>query len=573
MSLIVANCMPRVVSVDSSCGCTLTKASIGGLTPAALEDMQKKELAIATIICEAAEAKMLGVQESGMAMLIRSSIVDIKPALNTIKVGRQSHILPYIQRPQRSIMNANYFLCEAGGATPGAGTGGVPASCWRLTVNLGVSDWKSPLTNIERYFLPGMALYVLTWDNTSSKNARHLHFTVFAASNANAGGVEKAYVDVYPNVSAAAWAGYDAEQKAVHQPTFGVVQTGANNVSDRESWCYNQPQDISKKLLCNWLQTTRESFAIEQNYRETLALMLAGKINPFAKSFLYLPEAEQRKRAAMLSEEAWLRAVWYNGPISELQTPETYTQLPAVTDPLNPSCVKEYKANALGAFTLLTDCARVTDLNGEALDMDFLFQQLYYLKRYREADGDKIQVIDCMTDRVTAGLIRKVMAKYYNATFGWTTVKEARIGERITHDNQVMFNYDLYDIPDVPVQLAVFHDEHFDDHISAFPDTVDGSNVGFKARGRNLWFIDWSDFKVGLGKTNSVVRKHPDAATHELYRCVIQADVTEYNLRSKEWTVFLDRPHRHLLIHNFSAACPTIAVSGCSVPNRLTIGT
>lgn len=567
MPLVVANCLPRVVKVNSSCGCTLTSASIRGLTPGEMENLSNKEIDLARVISASSEAKALGVQEHGLATLLRSSIVNIKPALNTMKVDQQSIILPYIQRRQRSIINANYFLIEGGTATPGAGTGGVPASCHRLTVNTGVSDWKSPLQNIERYFLPGMTLIVLTWDATDTKAARTLFFTIYAAANANAGGVEKAVIDVYPNVSSSGWAGMDSEAKAVYQPTFGVVQTGANNISDRESWCYNQPTDLSQKLIVSWLQTTRESFCVEQAYKETLQKIMEGKVNPYMQAFQYLPLAEQNKRAAQLSEEAWLRSIFYNQPINELQAPETYDQLPAITDPLNPTCPREYKANALGLFTMMSDCARVIDQGGSALDLNYIFQQLYYLKRYREADGDRISVIDCMTDRLTANLIREVMAKYYKAKYGWETTRFAKIGEKITHDNQVLFNYDIYDIPEAGVQWAVFHDPFFDDQINAFPDTVSAVNVGFKSRGRAMWFIDWSDFKVGLGKTAAVTRKHPDPSVHELYKCVIKADVTEYNLRSKQWTVMLDRPYRSLIIHNFSGECPEIAVSGCTVPN------
>ena len=47
------------------------------------------------------------------------------------------------------------------------------------------------------------------------------------------------------------------------------------------------------------------------------------------------------------------------------------------------------------------------------LDLDYIFQQLYYLKRYRESDGDKVQIIDSMTGRLTANVIYDAMSKYY----------------------------------------------------------------------------------------------------------------------------------------------------------------
>ena len=96
------NFLPRIVQVDSSTGCTLTNASIKGMTPAEFEALGNKEIDLARVIASAAEAKILGVQEKGLPTLLRSSITNIKPLLNETKVETQSLILPYVQRRQRS---------------------------------------------------------------------------------------------------------------------------------------------------------------------------------------------------------------------------------------------------------------------------------------------------------------------------------------------------------------------------------------------------------------------------------------------------------------------------------------
>lgn len=551
---LAPSCLPRIVKVDSSCGCTLTRASIRGMTPGAMESLANTEIDLARIIANSAEAKALGVQERGLSTLLRSAIKDIKPKIAEKKIDEQSVILPYFQRRQRSVINANFFAITAGAVHPTAGAGGVPASAWNITVDLGASPFKSALTNIERYFLPGATLIVLTWESATVKTARTLQFTVHSAANAT---TNTAVVTVVPNVSATAWSGFNAGQKAVYQPIFGLVQTGTNNVNDRESWCYNQPADLSVKLLVNWVQTSRESRCITDSYKETLDLIMQGKVNEFQRAFNHMPLAEQNKRQAQLSDDAWMRSVWYNQRFNELQEPETYDQLPTVTDPSDPACVLEYKANALGIETILRDCGRAIDWNAAAPDLDYVFAQLSLLKRYRESDGDRVEVIDAMTDRYTASRIRDIMGKYYKAKYGWELTKNAQINQKLTHDNTVLFNYDLYDIPDEGLQLAVFWDPFFDDMLSAFPATA-GAATDFKSRGRALWFIDWSDVAIGLGATKSVVRKSPDAATNDLYKCVITPNVTEYNLRSWKWTTMVDRPHRHLVIGNFSDATPVL---------------
>jgi hypothetical protein len=558
-------CLPRVVSVSSACGCTLTATSIKGLTPNEMASLANKEIDLARVILNAAEAKVLGVQENGLATFLRSTIKDIKPKLNTSKIDEQSIILPYIQRTQRSYINANYFTIEAGVATTGAGTGVIPASSWDLTLNLGASWLKTDLAQIERYFKPGNTLIVLTWDSTSAKNAKTLVFTITAAVNADAGGTAKAKVSVVPNITDVGFLALanDAAGRGRYRPTFGVAQTGANDISDRESWCHEPPADLSRKILVNWIQTTRTSRCVDETYLRILDQIMKGKVNPYQQGFVWSPLAEQNKRKAMLEENDWMRSVFFGQAINEKQTPETYDQLPTITDVADTNCPLEYKARALGFFQILTDCNRVVDLNGGALDLDYIFQQLYYLMRNRQADGDKISVIDSLTDRYTAAKIYDAMSRYYRVRYNVETVRHAKIGEKITHEGTIMFNYNLYDIPEVGIQWAVFHDPFFDDHLSAFPATVSG--VNFKARGRNLWFLDFSDMVIGIGKTMSVRRKTPDEATNSLYNCVITANHKEFNLRSQKWTAMLDRPQRHLIIHNFSDACPTVtAQSDCS---------
>jgi len=558
-------CTPRVIPVSSACGCTLTATSIRGLTPGELENLANKEIDLARVVLNAAEAKMLGVQENGLATFLRSTIKNIKPKLGQTKVDEQSIVLPYIQRTQRSHINASYFTIEGGVAHPGAGSNGVPASAWNLTVNLGSSWLKTDLSQIQRYFQPGKTLIVLTWDATNTKNARTLVFTIISAVNADSGGVSKATVTVQPNITDAGFLALadNAAGRGAYRPTFGVAQTGANSISNRESWCHEPPADLSRKIIVNWLQTSRTSRCVDETYLKTLDAIMKGKVNPYQQGFVWSPLAEQNKRKTQIEDDEWLRSVFFGQRINEKQTVETYDQLPTVADVGDPSCPLEYKANALGFFQILTECSRVVDLNGNALNLDYIFQQLYYLKRHREADGDKIAVIDSLTDRWTAAKIYDAMSRYYRVRYNVETQRHAKIGETLTHEGMVLFNYNIYDLPDTGVKWAVFHDPFFDDHLTQFQQTISGQD--FSSRGRNLWFLDFSDMSIGVGKTMSVRRKSPNEETNALYNCVMVANHKEFQLRSTQWTAMLDRPQRHLLIHNFSGACPTVtAQSDCS---------
>jgi hypothetical protein len=589
----------RIIKVDDSTGCTLTNASIKGLTPAEFEALSNKEIDLARVIASSAEAAMLGVQERGLVALLNSSITNIKPLINKVNISEQSIILPYIQRRQRSVINSGYFAVESGkaadanspvvsGYTAGGGD-------QEITVNLGASDWASPIEHIERYFLAGGFVIVNSWD--SSGDPIESQFKILGSADATASGISKAKVTLRPigpdlkQENADGTSGYTASTwgsrgdassgyagKLDYELTKGVVQTIANNVNDFEEWCRNQPTDLSVKLIVNWLQTTRESRTVDQTYKETLQKIMNGSVNPYLKSMVYQPLAEQNKIASKASQDQWLRSTWFNQAISENQTPETYMQLPAVTDPEDDSCTLEYKSNALGIRALLREGNRIKNAGGGALTVESLQADIYYLKRNREQDGSSISVVDCMTDRFTYNKLFEVFNKYYTARYGWGLDRHAQINQQITHNGILLFNYSMYDLPEVGCQLAVFHDPYFDDilnHQSSLFGS-DGPADGAKVIGtdgkktstdvlstadqatyskvmRAMWFIDWSDVKIGIAGTNAITRKQPHPEVDRLYKCRMAHKETEYSLRSTKWTTMMDVPARHLIIENFDA--------------------
>lgn len=570
--------LPRIIQVDSSTGCTLTKAHIKGLTPAEFEALGNKETDLARVIASAAEAKTLGVEERGLTTLLTSSVQNIKPLINKQNIAEQSIILPYIQRRQRSVINANYFAIENGSALSD-GTGQpydasyiYKAGDYKVTVNLGGSDWVTPLSNIERYFLPGGYVIVNHW--TGAGAVVEVQFMIVGATNAdaantgNTGNIAKADVILRPIgkdiPAAASFTTLPSAEQNKYKPTAGILQTIANNVNDYESWCRNQPTDLSVRLLVNWLQTTRESREVNDSYKKTLESIMSGKVNPYLSSMVYQPLAEQNKLAAKVSQDQWNRAVWYNQALNDAQKPETYMQLPGVTDPEDTNCTLEYKANALGIKSLLREGGRISDNNGNALNLDSLFSDLYFLKRNREQDGDTVQVIDVMTDRLTAVKIFEAFNSYYKLRYGWEVQRNASINQTIEHNGLVLFNYNIYDIPDVGVQLAVFHDPMFDDLINVGTGQkylTDGTRSGdavfadadtYKATQRMLWLVDWSDIKIGIAGTNSVTRTQPHPDVDRLYSCRMDSVKRTFNLRSTKWTTMMDRPHRHLIIENIS---------------------
>ena len=204
---------------------------------------------------------------------------------------------------------------------------------------------------------------------------------------------------------------------------------------------------------------------------------------------------------------------------------------------------------------------------GATLNLDNLFSDLYFLKRNREQDGTAVGVIDCMTDRFTYNLFYEKMNTYYKDRYGWEIHRNAELNQTITHDGIILFNYSLYDVPEVGVQLAMFHDPYFDDiatvgtgnkwldtGVRSTDNVFSDDGADWEKAARTLWFVDWSDVKIGIAGTNAVTRKQPHPEIDRLYKCRMDAKVKEYSLRSTKWTTMMDVPARHLIIENFDLA-------------------
>lgn len=567
MSTVWNQCSPRLITVDESCGCTLTRASITGMTPDAFEALGNQETDYQRLIGQAAEAKLIGVPERTLRDLLMSNVKNIKGSLSKEPIQNESVILPYVYKTQRANVNSNYFSIEAGVATPGRGTGSIPGHAWDITINTGPSPFASALQQLYRFFLPGQTVFIHTLqDPTGSKISRSLQFSIINAVEADSGGVSKAVVTIVPNYTYTYFQTLSSGEKTVYSPTFGTVLVGANSVSDYESWCYNEAAINNRKLLTYWLQTSRETICYNDEYLKALE---SAYTNEYFKKFKELPLAEQNRQQRSQSERKWLNSVFYGQQINENQNPETYTSLPTVTDIEDSSCTYEYKANALGVRTQLGNCSRITDLQGGNLDLDFLFQALYNLKRNREATGGSVDTIDAMTDRLTADIIRQVMTTYYKTKYNVDTTRFYEPGKKLMFDNQVLFNYDLYQIPEVGINLAVFNDTYFNDYLAAFTTGANNASgnptTNIATRGRKLWLLDWSDVSIGVAGTQAVRRNYPDPTVVGLYKCVITPNVKHYELRSTKWTVMIEDPNRHAILENFSSDCPTLTVNPCSV--------
>lgn len=550
------NCSGRFVAVDASTGCSLTRASILGMTPQMFEDQGLKEVYMDRVITRAQMARIAGYRESFLEALLMSRMVGVGKEIRKTGAPNESAILPFIYRRQERNLNVNYWHTVTGAATPGAGSGGLHVGDWDLTVKNNTSQFGTVLTAIERYFLPGQYLRV-THVHPTTKAALTGAYKIISAVNADSGGVAQATITLEPNYSATGWAALTSDQKLAWQPTAGLVEVMANSVSDFQSWCHNEPSENVQSLLTFWLQTSRFTHQVNDQYVKVLnASLLSG----YAKEFRFLPLAKQLVQHRALYAKAMLNSAFFGERISEAQSsPENYRSLPKVYDPANPICALEFQANALGLETQLTDCGRTTDLNNESpLNMEDVFRTSYLLKRARESGGASIDRIDWLTDRGTYGGIRDTMLAWYKAKYGVAYERCLKLGEKLTFENQTELTYDVFEVPAEfgGFEIAIGHHDYFSDRIAA-----SGTVTAQQSRQRAMWAYDWTDVQMGIAGSNSATRKHPDPSVDRLYSCIITAVQDTYNLESTTWTMIMEDTLRHAVIKNFNADKPVLGVT------------
>jgi hypothetical protein len=549
------NCNPRVVNIPSSAGCSLTRANIIGMTPQAFEDQGNKEVGMDKLITNAQEAKAAGYIENTLEMLLFSRLAPVKNAVSKVRIPpNDSVILPYIYRRQKRNINSNYFVL-----TDAAQQSAVGGQAYRLTLTIGNhgGTLATALPNVQNYFLVGKVLQV-EWVDTTTNVAYAAQFTIIS-SVVNPGDPTKADVVGEPNYSSGGWGALGAAGRKPWQGLLtqkaGTVINLTNSISDYEAWCFNEVAENTNKLLTFWLQTSRYTHEYSDEYLKALNAALTSG---YFKEFAQLPLAEQKRIKYAKFMRDWVNSVFYGQRINENQTVETYTSLPTVIDPNAGGCTLEYKARALGFKTMLQDCGRYLDHQGNPLSVDNLAAVAYLMKRAREADGGTVDTIDFMTDRDTAGKILQLFTSFYKAKYGVDTVRYYSEQGALKFGDQVAMPYNLYQLPpDLGgFNLAIFHHPYFDDKLSAF-------QSGQANRGRTMWGIDWTDVLLGIAGTSSAQRQ--TNIYDNLYNCVIKPNIHHYELQSQTWTAIIEDPNRHFIIDNFSSACPSLTVPGCTV--------
>jgi len=563
MALVTQNCNPRIIDVSNSCDGSLTKANIRGLSPQQVEDLADLGyMEAAFLYRQMAMGRLAGVREDPLLDLLMSRVKGVGGERVKASLGpNKSFFLPYFMREQEDVVNANAFKITGGAAAPTNAVDGA----WNITVensgwNVGTVNTPPPfvtdLQRLDRYFLEREGVVILHSDGGTDAVAPVMK--VVRAIDTTAGGIPSAEVTLVPYATPNHYQNVivGSPEQSVIQPAEGVVMIGANSVSDYESWCHNQPVDLSKRIKTYWPQTSRFTRCWDDLYMQYLEQIFSGNVNPYIEKFKELPMAQQNKKQQAHYQRKLRNTMFYGVPINENQTEERYRDLPHINDPRSGNFI-EYQSNAKGIRTQIGECGRVVDLQGAALNFNFLEEYLYQLKRHREVDGGSVEEIDVMTDRGTANRIKGLMSRYYQLKYGTSAHSHFGPSDPIKFEDQVLWHKQAYDFDEAHVRLNVLVENSMSDHKIHF---AGGPNP---TRGNNMWFVDWSDIEIGVSEVSSRRSHTPDLDTDPDFKCIIKANVTHYEMESVTFTPIVKDETRHLILENFSDDCPSYDVAVC----------
>jgi hypothetical protein len=292
-----------------------------------------------------------------------------------------------------------------------------------------------------------------------------------------------------------------------------------------------------------------------------------GDINEFYKQFLHLPVNKQNRQIEQKYRQKWYQAIYDNGPLNELQSPEIYNSgsVPAsltVVDPTATSCILGYKANALGIRHLLKAQGQVVDFKGGALNLNVLFEACYSLKRNRELEGQWVNEIGGFTSRKVYDSVSRSLVAYIKKRYGVDSYTQYfQPGQTIDHVTGIEMRYIKFDLPEYEFTFVLATDNYFTDREAMMRRAGQTSHAG------TIELIDWTDLDVGIVATNSLQTTQKDETAAKVLadlQCTISQNSKFLTLESTTWTVRFGNEKRSLVVEGFNPdACIDLEMDDC----------
>lgn len=540
-----------------TCG-TFTRSSLKYLTPAELEALYVTDGAwheMDAMFKHSIEMKACGTPVVSLYDWIMGNTRNGKGSLwHSQKISQSVSLMnPYILGRQSSVLNTEYWYIETGGAQSGytaESTG--PLTSGDLSEGVAGDRWIRVKTRYgvdmdAKLFNPRTHIHIL------SRSASFVEvgmWKVLASALADDG----SYVDVLvESMNAGSSAPFDAT------PTAGLITIGTNNVNDYEKWCYNLPNWDPKKYVPFWIQTMRYARCVDSEYMKAFARLRNGGNEAF-RAFGDLDLAERNRQDEMTRKKRFVWDFFLNKPISAAQTlgtwmlPENGGGLEDIVtpsgfsvDPGTGGKVMGKRANFIGIVEQLRACDRVKDLTGAPLNLRELLDEIYRIKRAREANGKKVTDIDIWTDSVMAVRLHTAFLQYWkdeSLQMGSINIEAPKPGEN-AELGIAWTSYRVLRPSGVRINVLVdnFFDDFRDANAAESQEAVGSVMAILDLGGSIYWAPIKSNRKVfTVGKIQDLARIDKD------WKCVMESVEQEQTLISETGTAIVECPQESLWI-------------------------
>lgn len=532
---------------------TLTRASLATLTPTQIKALfspsSNKWAELDSYFRHAIEMKACGIRRSALYDWIMSSNKQGMGALvNTQRVAKgPSLVVPYILGRQQSVMNLDYWYVTANVLGSSYAGGNITVETGSNRVLTLKSQFATGYSPIADRFLKGKYLYQI-FSNSGAWALAQFKIVQAGTNGSDAVDVEVTYTQKTSGEISSAATG-----------TTGLVFEGPNNVADVESWCHNNLNYNTTKMVPFWYQTRRQVRSVDSHYREVFAKLMEE--NRWYSTFQDIPLAERNRQDEEKDRREFLNAFFFGTAISTNQTVTGWASLEQITslsgatvDPGTGGKLSMYKANMIGVLPQLQACGQFADSAGADVEISsFLETDIYNLHRARKSQGKNANEIDVYTSQGVADQFLQAFIAYSKEKLG--DIVRLNIDEGTTTLGFPFRRFKLYKPHGVFVNIIT--DDFFDDLEATAGDAATVNSAGL---GKMLLPLDigsgGSIYPAILGsnrKQYTVGQIEDLAKIDSTFSCAMENPTISRTLTSTTATAIVECPRNSKATVNFGS--------------------
>ena len=541
-------CLPTWAEAPDASGTSLTRYTTHALTPTefAADGISEN---LRSVYANRAGATMRGYKPNMLDMVLFGRLRDYSMHLERKKIGYQSIIQPFITLPKEDVVNVGAFILTAGAAA-------AEDFEWTLTVENGGADFQNTdLPAIDTQFVAGDTLLIFTVAPDGSSQVKNVE--VVSSADATYGGTPAATLVVKAPFTQTQWDALTGAEKALWQPTGGVVLFSGNSTSNYRARCVQKGFYNPNSMMHFWFQTFRKTFQWTDEYERVNE---AETMSEFFKSFLRIPLSKQMQLQDSDYMTALANAVMWGQPYAGqvIETWQTAGNLPVVYD-LDGATVMDVETRMKGIETQLDECGRVYDLVGGALNIDTLAAILPIIARNRAGTGaakDQVWKVDLLVNPTMGALIKRVMAAVYKDTFGVQYTENLKPGTNETLAANGVWN-NTYNMDQINMELNVISGLFLEDFRSM-------AATAHKNATNYALALDFTDIDLFVMESLARNVEYPSRTVPiNETKCMMKYNVRTIHMESETLGVAVKNPSRHAIIKGFSNACPQYTSVAC----------